>query len=140
MTSYPPQRFVYVEDDPNQRMILDALFRHERVWNELICLDGVRSFRQYLDDAERPSIDVLIVDWRLKDGSGAEVIAAAREHPKTKAAAILAASAVSEHAQIAEADRMGGHYWLEKPLTVSMIIDALTAINGFGQIIVRKKK
>jgi DNA-binding response OmpR family regulator len=133
------QRFVYIEDHPDQRELFATEFAHKRHWNPITCLAGVREFRVYLEAATE-AIDVLIVDWRLKDGTGADVIRMAREHPRTKSAAILSVSAVSEERQIAEADRVGAHYWLEKPLTVDQIKDALTAINGFGEVIVRLQK
>lgn len=135
-----PQRFVYVEDNPDQQELLRMEFQSKRHWNDIVCLDGLTAFRDYLARADADPIDVLIVDWRLKDGGGREVIALALGHEKTQRAAILAVSAVSEEQAIAEADRAGGHYWLQKPLTVDLIKDALTAINGFGEVIVRLPK
>jgi DNA-binding response OmpR family regulator len=132
------QRFVYIEDHPDQRDLFATEFSYKRHWNPITCLPGVRAFGAYLAESTEP-IDVLIVDWRLKDGTGADVIRMARQHPRTKAAAILSVSAVSEERQIAEADQVGAHYWLEKPLTVDLIKDALQFINGFGEVIVKRK-
>jgi DNA-binding response OmpR family regulator len=140
MNALPAQRFLYVEDSPDQQQLLLEEFRGKRHWNPIDCLGGVQAFRDYLAREDSPSIDVLIVDWRLRDGGGGDVIALARDHPKAKGAAILAVSGVTEEEAVAEADRVGGHYWLQKPLTVDLIKDALTAINGFGEIIVRRPK
>jgi DNA-binding NarL/FixJ family response regulator len=134
------QTILIVDDSPLDSLSLEAVLRATGNRNKVVALPGETAFRKYLDsDLEPP--DILLIDMRLKDGSGESCINLANEHRKTaQRAAILAISSymeegVKDTAQVAGADGI-----IIKPITADALMEALRIINGFGWQIVRPKK
>ena len=70
--------------------------------------------------------DLMIIDWNLPDGSGLEVIRAARE--KSSKTAIVMISGRADRDSVLKAARYGINGYISKPFSVEMVHERLTAL------------
>jgi len=84
----PPSRLLVVDDEPGIRQMLGILFR--RQGHEVISVAGVHPALEAIAQTPRP-FPVVLTDLAMPDGSGLEVLAAAKARaPSTEVVLITA--------------------------------------------------
>lgn len=73
-TSAPVLRVLLVEDNPLDRLRIEAALRRLHPGVRLVAAEGLREARQKLQEQQH---DIALVDWELPDGTGAELLPAA---------------------------------------------------------------
>lgn len=84
------------------------------------------SVRGALSHWSQHGSDLMIIDWNLPDGSGLEVIRAARE--KSSKTAIVMISGRADRDSVLKAARYGINGYISKPFSVEMVHERLTAL------------
>jgi two-component system response regulator PilR (NtrC family) len=102
-------RIVVCDDEASLREMLSVLLR--RAGYEVELLDGVRAAAARLaDDAP---LDLVICDLAMPDGSGMEVLSAAKRRDEALQVIMVTAFATTE--QAVEAMRLGAYDYIQKP-------------------------
>jgi len=112
----PPKRILILDDEPNIRGSLRLILEHEGY-----CISAAGTVAEVLAMKESP--DAMLLDVRLPDGSGIDLLRQLRERDQL-APAIM----ISGHGTIAEAieaTRAGAFDFLEKPLGREKVLLAL---------------
>lgn len=99
----------------------------------------VTTFRQgrvalaHLFEAERQTVDLVIIDLLLPDISGYEIVSEIRKHPKTTGVPCLIASARNGLEEHARADEVGADAFLEKPFRTRELVDLVEKLATKGR-------
>src|SRR5690606_2774885 len=94
MSSVPPHaaRILLIDDEPGLRQTLGILFRREGY--EVTALPGARSAREAISQSPRP-FAIVLTDLLMPDGSGMDVLVAAKERdPATQVIVMTAHSTI----------------------------------------------
>lgn len=84
------------------------------------------SVNRALEHWSKYGADLLIIDWNLPDGSGLDVVRAARE--KNSETAIVMISGRADRDSVLKAARYGISGYISKPFSVEMVYERLTAL------------
>ncbi len=123
-------RVVIVEDHPVFRDGLAALLSNGQ---SLHVVAAVGSRAEGLTAVEQHRPDVFVVDLRLPDGSGADLVRQVREQvPETR---VLLLTSSDDHADVVAALQAGGHGYLLKTAPPREVVDAVVAV-GSGSAVV----
>ncbi len=112
-----------VEDDETLRSRLDKALRKRGF--EIRAVSGLA---EALDAIDSQPPDFAVVDLRLQDGSGLEVVKALAELSPAARAVIL--TGYGDTRTAVAAIRLGAFDYIAKPATVDEIVDALMAPDG----------
>ncbi|HPU54408.1 MAG TPA: response regulator transcription factor [Burkholderiaceae bacterium] len=115
-------RVAIVEDDPLQRELV------ERVLSDAgFKTHSFRSGRDFLREFSRESFDLLVVDWRLPDVPGIEIVRAVRSKPNAQVG-IMFATVRDEEADVIEAFEAGADDYMTKPVRTGELVVRLRAL------------
>jgi DNA-binding NtrC family response regulator len=110
-----------VDDQPIIRQLLVQALRRACPGALALPVDGVRSARAVLQDC---TVDALITDYHLPDGTGLDVLRSVqRRAPAIRAVVISADASVGELALAA-----GAMAFLPKPFTIAELLPLLDAL------------
>ena len=104
-----PARILVCDDEASLREMLGVLLRRAGYEVELVA--DVTAARARI--TERPPYDAVLTDLALPDGSGMDVLAAARERDDATQVVVITAFGSTENA--VQAMRLGAYDFLEKP-------------------------
>ncbi len=115
------RRLLIVDDDRWIRELLRATFPHD--WYEIVEAGGGEEALAVLDD--RPP-DLVLLDWRMPERSGAEVLAELkRRHPRLPVIVLTADGNVGPKE---EAEALGADAFLAKPFSPLGLLEAVEAL------------
>ncbi len=113
-----PRRVLLVDDDRALRGLVRATLPEE--WFEVA---EAQSGRDALAKAEEHRPDLVVLDWRMPEGSGAEVLARLKADDPTIRVVVLTAE--KEPGEREAADRLGADAFLTKPFSPLRLLDVL---------------
>jgi two-component system response regulator HydG len=113
-TGGPAPRVLVVDDEASMRDMLRIVLRRDGY--EVLMADGARAAAAIL---EREAIDLLLSDIRMPDGSGVDVLRAAKQANADVVAFMMTAFASTETA--VEAMRLGAFDFLQKPFAPEVV-------------------
>ena len=117
----PPLAILYVEDNPVDLRLVEALLRPVptvRLYTARNGQEGMRLARE-----QRP--DIILMDIFLPGFNGFEVLARLKADERTRAIPVLAISASALPADMARGHAAGFHKWLTKPLDIGELLTTL---------------
>src|ERR1051325_1689593 len=91
----PPSRLLIVDDEPALRQMLEILFRREG--HEVISVPGVQRAREAIAQSPRP-FPVVLTDLAMPDGSGFDVLSAAKARSASTEVVLITAHSSVENA------------------------------------------
>jgi two-component system, NtrC family, response regulator PilR len=112
-------RVLVCDDEPSLREMLGILLR--RAGYEITLASGLREALARV--AESEPFDAVITDLRMPDGSGMDVLRAARERDDSTQVLMITAHATTE--QAVEAMRLGAYDYVQKPFENEELLAAL---------------
>jgi CheY-like chemotaxis protein len=112
---------LYVEDNATNRAVMQAFFQSQAAWQLLLADDGETGLRRARDELP----DVIVLDLRLPDRDGHEVLQALRADPATAAIPVLALSADARPEERERGLRAGFSAYLTKPVVFAELVAAL---------------
>jgi CheY-like chemotaxis protein len=115
---------LYVEDNPANLKLVEQVLRFRPGIALLTATDGRAGLE--LARARRP--DLILLDLNLPELTGAEVLAALREGPATRAIPVVVISADATEGQRRRLLAAGAHDYLTKPLQLQRLLDLLDAM------------
>ena len=107
-------RILVVDDEQSIRQMMQVML--QRAGHEVVVAMDVRSAREIISGAPAP-FDLVVTDLMMPDGSGLEVLDAARAHSAETQVIVVTAHASVETA--VDAMRRGAYSYLEKPIGVA---------------------
>jgi CheY-like chemotaxis protein len=122
MTQPPVEEayIIFVEDDPNSYLVLEALLKHA----------GFRHFYHRSNGSKLfplvellPQIDLILLDINLPGEDGFSLLAKLREHPKTANAHIAALTANIVHRDRQQPRVLGFDSFISKPIRPDALCD-----------------
>ncbi|MEI6985168.1 MAG: ATP-binding protein [Rhodospirillaceae bacterium] len=120
----PPFTLLYIEDNPVDRRLIEALFQTvpgARLISARTGEDGLRLARQ-----QQP--DVILLDIHLPGISGFKTLKQLRAQAETVEIPVLAVSASAHSTDIANGISAGFHSWLTKPIDLTDLMAVLSSI------------
>jgi two-component system nitrate/nitrite response regulator NarL len=122
-------RVAVVDDHP---MVVDGLVAGLRSSDrvDVVAIAGTTSAAAEL--LEREDIDVVLLDVRLEDDNGLEVLARRSRRPKPY---VLVLSSFNARQYVAVAARLGASGYLLKTAPLPQLLDAISAIAGGGNVL-----
>ncbi len=112
-----------IEDDPDVRLLVTRALEHA---GHAALFAG--SMRAGLELARAHAVDLVIVDWRLPDGSGADVVRSLKADPRTRDVPFLFLSALARDADRIAGLELGAEDYLTKPFHVRELVLRVTII------------
>ncbi|HVW25802.1 MAG TPA: sigma-54 dependent transcriptional regulator [Polyangiaceae bacterium] len=106
----PPARVLVVDDEPALRQMLEILFRREG--HEVISAPGVKVALEAIAQSPQP-FPVILTDLAMPDGSGLDVLAAAKARSRSTEVILITAHSSIENA--ISAMRSGAYDFVAKP-------------------------
>src|ERR1041385_1659972 len=106
----PPSRLLVVDDEPALRQMLEILFRRQGY--EVISVAGVHPALEAIAQAPRP-FPVVLTDLAMPDGTGLDVLAAAKSRSTATEVVLITAHSSVENAITAM--RSGAYDFVPKP-------------------------
>jgi two-component system response regulator PilR (NtrC family) len=106
----PSKKILVVDDEPGLRKMLEILFRREGF--EVVTAPGCRSALESIQQSPQP-FPVVLTDLAMPDGSGLEVLAAAKQRSPNTEVVLITAHSTVENAIAAM--RSGAYDFVTKP-------------------------
>jgi two-component system response regulator PilR (NtrC family) len=106
----PPSKILIVEDEPGLREMLAILFRREGY--EVVLAPGLRAALETITQHPQP-FPVVLTDLAMPDGSGLDVLAAAKSRSQATEVILITAHSTVENA--IQAMRLGAYDFVAKP-------------------------
>ena len=126
------------DDDPNDAVLIQRVFKQCRILNSLQVLPNGRDVIDYLkgdvpyhDRTAHPLPVLLLLDLKMPNKSGIEVLEWLQSHPTLSGMAIVVLSGAADTKDIDRAYKLGAHSFLMKPLQTE---DFMNLINGLKNI------
>ncbi len=115
-------RVAVVEDDSQQRDMVERALAEAG-----FKVHSFRNGRDFLREFSRESFDLLVVDWRLPDVPGIEIVKTIRARPHAPVG-ILFATVRDEEADVIEAFEAGADDYMVKPVRTGEMVARLRAL------------
>ncbi|MBI4514926.1 MAG: response regulator [Deltaproteobacteria bacterium] len=139
-SAHPPLRpILLVEDNPMDVDLTLQAFTEHNVANPIaVCRDGEEALR-YIEahaspqDHELPLL--VLLDLRLPNVDGIEVLRQARQHPVWKQVPIIVMTTSRENADIAAAYELGINSYIVKPVDFGTFSDTVGALKMYWMLI-----
>ncbi len=110
-----------VDDEPGLREVLEITFRRQGF--AVTCAPGVLKAKKFIAERERP-FPLVLTDLVMPDGSGMDVLAAARERSEHTQVIVITAYSTVESA--IDAMRLGAYDFVTKPFSPAEIAELAT--------------
>ncbi len=116
-----PYKLLVVDDEPGIRQMLEILFRREGY--EVVSAPGFRGALEAISRSPQP-FPIVLSDLAMPDGSGLDVIAAAKQRDPTSQVILITAHSTLENA--ISAMRSGAYDFVTKPFQPSELTALVT--------------
>jgi len=122
----PAGRVLYIEDNPVNLMVVEQLLLR---WPGVTLLQA-ETGGQGIALARSTSVDLVLLDMRLPDMDGADVLAELRLDPATRALRVVALSASAMPEEVDAAARAGAIQYWTKPLDFDLFMKNMRRLLG----------
>ncbi|MCZ7640869.1 MAG: response regulator [Verrucomicrobia bacterium] len=132
-TGLKSQHVLVVEDNSTSRELLAALFAHFGLPCEVT--DSAEAGwtlleRRNLTRTTAAPFDLLVLDWLLPGADGLELLRRIRKHPALQSLPVIMISCFAGQEEESLARELGVSAFVPKPLTASMLLDAVMDAQG----------
>lgn len=129
-----PLRILVVDDYPEDRELTLQQLRRHLIANPIEAVESGEECLARLRDADRPAIDLILLDARLPRMSGDEVTAAIRDDPGLAHVRVIMLTNLAPGRTAAGTPR-GPDGLLDKPLQPNSLFRALKRIGSYDVVI-----
>lgn len=127
-----------VDDNPNDQLLVERACRNGRVSFLLKTTNGGRAAIRYLsgdgeftDRKENPFPDLILLDLKMPEQDGFQVLRWIRTNPLTKMIPVALFSASLSPGDVAKGYTEGANYFIIKPSTLTTLIEVVRAVDEF---------
>jgi CheY-like chemotaxis protein len=110
-----------VEDDPDQAAIADM--RVSMGGYKVRLAESLKALREELSAGRLP--DILLLDIRLPDGDGFDILAALRRHPKLALLPVVMLTAVTGKDNVRRGLELGADGYVTKPYSKKIVVETI---------------
>ena len=136
------QPILIVEDNPDDRILLQRAFRRARLANPVhMVTDGEEAVAyllgegRFADREANPFPVLVLLDLKLPRRSGLEVLQWMREHPTLRRLPVVVLTSSKEQSDINVAYDLGANTYLTKPVEFDALIELVSTLNLFWFIL-----
>jgi CheY-like chemotaxis protein len=136
------QPILIVEDNPDDRILLQRAFRRARLANAVhMVTDGEEAVAyllgegRFADREANPFPVLVLLDLKLPRRSGLEVLQWMREHPTLRRLPVVVLTSSKEQSDINVAYDRGANAYLTKPVEFDALIELVSTLNLFWFIL-----
>ncbi len=135
--SRPPNapKLLVVDDEPGLRKVLEITFRRQR--HEVVAVPGVKTALEAIRQSPTP-FSLVLTDLVMPDGSGLEVLSAAKQ--RSEATEVLVMTAHSTVDAALEAMRRGAYDFVTKPFSPAEIAALAQKALEKGSIVIENQR
>jgi CheY-like chemotaxis protein len=114
---HPPLlEILLVEDDPDHAELTREALTDAGLCNPIVTIETVAGALDYLAGRSGAQACVILLDLRLPDGSGFEVLRAVRHNPEHRATPVVVLTTSANGPDVAQAYALGANSYLVKPV------------------------
>ena len=110
-----------VEDDPDQAAIADL--RVSMAGYRVRLAENLKALREEFSAGRLP--DILLLDIRLPDGDGFEILAALRRHPKLALLPVVMLTVVTGTENVRRGIELGADGYITKPYSKKIVVETI---------------
>ena len=136
------QPILIVEDNPDDRILLQRAFRRARLANPVhMVTDGEEAVAyllgegRFADREANPFPVLVLLDLKIPRRSGLEVLQWMREHPTLRRLPVVVLTSSKEQSDINVAYDLGANTYLTKPVEFDALIELVSTLNLFWFIL-----
>ncbi|MBN2450658.1 MAG: response regulator transcription factor [Lentisphaeria bacterium] len=118
-----PARILVIEDENDMARILD--FNLSSLGHQVTVASSGTAARAAF---QHPVQDLVMLDLRLPDTSGLDLLAEIRRHPTWQAVPVIVASALGDEATVVEALQAGAEDYVVKPFRMNELMARVTGV------------
>lgn len=119
--------FLYVEDDPNAREVMQIIFQKVLGITRYACFEDTRNLITNIGNL--PYVpDVILQDIQISPYSGYEAISMVRSVPRYRGIKVVAISASVSSLEVPHLQAAGFHSMISKPVKKAVLVDFLARI------------
>ena len=107
--------FLYVEDDPTSRVVIDMILKHNFVGSETLVLADSSDFPAYLDKLPTKP-DIIFLDIHVQPYGGFDMLDMIRKHPKYADCLVVALTASVMSEEVEQLEIAGFNSVIAKPI------------------------
>lgn len=125
---------LWVEDDPNDVLLLRSAFRKAGISPVHICSDGddairyLKGLSPYDDRQMFPAPTLIITDIKMPKATGLDLLRWLRAHPKCNTVPVVVFSASAQTEDIENAYELGASAFFQKPVTLDKLMSTVGRI------------
>lgn len=128
-----------VEDNPNDRLLMQRALKKTNLGNELVCVeDGQEALDYLLGTAENPpgALPILVLlDLKLPKLDGLDVLKGIRAHERTKLLPVVILTSSKEQDDLLESYNAGVNSYVRKPVDFNEFVVAVQQLGLYWLII-----
>ena len=113
-----------VDDNALDRALLKAHLQKEG-YQPAFASNGAQALELLERDTE--AFDVVLLDRRMPEMNGLEVLSKMKEHPRLRMIPVIMQTAMAADRDVLEGIRAGAYYYLAKPYNVAMLLSVVRA-------------
>jgi two-component system phosphate regulon response regulator PhoB len=118
-----PPKVLVVDDEPALRQVLDIAFRRQGF--EVVCAPGVKGAIEALQQNPQP-FPLVITDLMMPDGTGMDVLTAAKARSGATEVIVMTAYSTVDHAL--DAMKKGAYDFVTKPFSPKELVSRIRAV------------
>jgi diguanylate cyclase (GGDEF)-like protein len=126
---YPSLRILVVEDNPADTRLTLAALRSQLPGCEMFVVTSCRDALAFLERHRDDPVDIVLLDVRLPDGSGLDVLQRLRDDGQLEHTRVVVFSGAHDGEQVVRAHQLGASFYLLKPADLASydtVVDAIT--------------
>lgn len=111
-----PEKVLLIDDDEEEHFIFMVALNECHQGIKLICEKSANSALTRIENEDEASIpDLIILDWRMPELSGKEVLTRIRTYPRYTHIPIVIFTGILDPVHLDEAKELGATFFLRKP-------------------------
>lgn len=138
MSSGRPITILVVDDDPDDRMLIEDAFMESKLQNERRYVnDGVELIEylqhkgQFSDPQEAPRPGVILLDLNMPRMDGREALAAIKADPSLRQIPVIVLTTSKAEEDILRSYNLGVNSFISKPVTFDGLVDVVNVLGSY---------
>ncbi len=139
-----PVTFLIAEDDPDDRLLIKEAFQESLVSNTIYfvedgveLLDYLRGQEKYVNPADAPTPDLILLDLNMPRKDGREALAEIKMDPGLRYIPVVVLTTSKAEEDILRSYDIGAASYITKPVTFDGLVEAIKGLGQYWVQIVR---
>lgn len=139
MTNKIKNPILLVEDNPNDRLLMERAFKKSNLGNELVVVEDGQEALDYLlgtNEKDPAPLPVLVLlDLKLPKVDGLEVLDQIRHHERTELLPVVILTSSKEQDDVVRSYKLGVNSYVRKPVDFNEFVEAVQSLGLYWLIL-----